>query len=93
MKKYIAIGHWTENENMTSVANTAMTMKNFRDDLGGNNFVPYVVISEKKFEKLLNGADVWEEVKKLTSNYRKWNDITEYIAQCLDIMEEKMKNA
>jgi len=29
-------------------------------------------------------------VKKLTSNYRKWNEVCEYINQCWEIMEEKL---
>ena len=93
MKKYIAIGHWAEDKNITSIAHSNPNMKSFRDDLGGNAFVPYVIITEKRFDEILNGADVFEEVKKMTSNYRKWNEITDYIGQCLDIMEEKMMNA
>lgn len=95
MKKYIAIGHWSDSENMTSVAMSTTSMKNFRDNLGGNGFIPYVVISEKKMEtlKTVSEFDLFNEVKKLTSNYRRWNDICEYIEQCFDIMEEKMVNA
>lgn len=95
MKKFIAIGHFDDSENMTSVAMCANNMKNFRQDLGGNGFIPWVIISEKKLEVLKN-ADcmaLFDEVKKLTTNYRKWNDICEYIEQCLDIMEEKLARA
>lgn len=95
MKKYIAIGHWNDNKNMTSVAMKCSTNKNFRENLSGNGFIPYVVISEKKMEilKNTNDFDLFDEVKKMTSNYRIWNDICEYIEQCFDIMEEKMENA
>lgn len=95
MKTYLAIGHWENNKNMTSVAMRCTTTKNFRENLGGNGFIPYVVISEKKMEILKNteDLDLFNEVKKMTSNYRRWNDVCEYIEQCFDIMEEKMKNA
>ena len=79
---------------MTSVAMRATTIKNFRDNLGGNGFIPYVIISEKKMETIRNtysGFDLFEEVKKMTTNYRVWNDVCDYINQCFDIMEEKMK--
>lgn len=94
MKRYLAIGHWKENKNMTCVAMRATTIKNFRDNLGGNGFIPYVIISEKKMETIMNtssGFDLFEEVKKMTTNYRVWNDVCDYINQCFDIMEEKMK--
>jgi len=92
MKKYLAIGHFDDSENMTSVAMECTTMKSFRENLGGNGFIPYVVISEKKMEILKNtdSFNLFDEVKKLTTNYRVWNDICEYIEQCFDIMEEKL---
>ena len=46
--------------------------------------------------EILKNTDEWgqfEEVKHLTTNYRRWNDICEYIDQCFDIMEEKMGRA
>lgn len=95
MKKYIAIGHFDDSKNMTSVACKASSMKNFRQDCGGNGFIPWVVISENKMEVLKNAdcMTIFDEVKKLTTNYRVWNDVTEYIEQCLDIMEEKLARA
>lgn len=95
MKKFIAIGHFDDSENMTSVAMSASNMKNFRQDLGGNGFIPWAIISEKKMEVLKNADafETFEEVKKLTTNYRKWNDICEYLEQCMDIMEEKLARA
>ena len=93
MKKYLAIGHWENNKNMTSVVMRCTTTKSFRENLGGNGFIPYVVISEKKMKILKNTEDLFNEVKKMTSNYRRWNDVCEYIEQCFDIMEERMKNA
>lgn len=95
MKRYIAIGHFGDDKNTTCVACTASSIKNFRQDLGGNDFIPYVVISEKKMEILrnTNEFDLFDEVKKLTSNYRVWNEVCEYIEQCFDIMEERFARA
>ena len=95
MKKYLAIGHFNDSENMISVAMTANSIKDFRDDLGGNGFIPWAIISEKKMETLKTVDDfgLFDEVKKLTTNYRKWNDLCDYIEQCFDIMEERMANA
>lgn len=92
MKKYLAIGHFDDSENMTSVAMKTSSIKNFRGNLGGNGFIPWAVISEKKLEtlKTVDEFDLFDEVKKLTTNYRRWNDLCDYIEQCMDIMEEKM---
>lgn len=94
MKKYLAIGHFKDSKNMTSVAMQNNTLKDFYNDLKGNEFVAYVVLSENKVNYLKNVSsfDLFNEVKKMTSNYRKWDDITEYIDQCYDIMKEKLAN-
>lgn len=93
MRKYIAIGHWSENKKATfSVAMKCTSIKDFRSQLAGNCFVPYVIITEQKLEKLgsVSDMDLFDEVKKLTSNYRIWNHICDYVEQCYDIMQEKM---
>lgn len=93
MRKYLAIGHWKETPNATiSVAMECSSVKSFRENLYGNTFVPYVIISEKKLAILDTTDDLFNEVKKLTTNYRKWNHICDYIVQCLDIMHEKIEN-
>lgn len=91
MKTYAAIGHFEESKNITSVAMKAASLKDFRQNLGGNGFVPYVVITEKKLEtlKTVDEFSLFDEVKKMTSNYRKWLDICDYLEQCFDILEEK----
>lgn len=95
MKKYLAIGHFEDSENMTSVAMSNRDMKNFKSDLGGNGFIAWAIITEKRMETLrnLDEFELFYEVKKMTSNYRRWNDICDYIEQCFDIMEEKMARA
>jgi hypothetical protein len=93
--KYIAIGHFKESENITSIAMEANSVKDFRRDCVGNEFVAWAVISEKKLEVLkdVDCMDLFDEVKKLTTNHRVWNDICDYIEQCMDIMEDKLQRA
>lgn len=94
MNAYLAIGHFKNNENVTCIAMQQTTKKDFMRDCYGNEFVPWVVITEKTFERLSKCDDelaAWEIVKKLTSNYRVWNDVADYIEQCFDLMTEKCK--
>lgn len=96
MKAYAAIGHFKDSKNMTCVAMTQPTKKDFMTDCYGNEFVPYVVITETMLEKLLacdDCMDIFEQVKKMTSNYRVWNDVADYIEQCSDIISDKMEAA
>ena len=71
------------------------TLQGFREhDLCGE-FVAYAVLTEWMFDRLmsLDGLDRWEQVKKLTSNYRKWRELDDYIEQCGDIIASKMQAA
>lgn len=97
MNFYIAIGHWGEGrDTITSLVNCNHTMKDFRRDLRGNGFTPYVVLTEKRFQKIVEAKNAeeftesYDLVKTLTSNYRVWNLVTEYIEQCDDIIQEKL---
>lgn len=93
--RYIAIGHWEESKNITSVVDVDTSIKNFRQTLSGNAFIPYVIITEKRFKNFetMNDYDIFEEVKKMTSNYRVWDSVSDYIAQCFDIMLEKLERS
>lgn len=96
MKVYAAIGHFRDNKNMVCVAMTQNTKKAFMQDCYGNEFVPYVVITESMLDKLFacdNCMDIFEQVKKMTSNYRVWNEVTDFIEQCSDIISDKMEAA
>ena len=96
MNAYLAIGHFKDSKNVTSIAAQQTTKKDFMRDCYGNEFVPWVVITEKTFERLSKRDDelaVWEIVKKLTSNYRVWNAVADYIEQCFDLMTEKLQAA
>lgn len=95
MKKYIAIGHWSGNENTTSVADVATTKANFEDELKCNGFVAFAVLTEKLFNEIKEAGsfDIYEAVKGITRNYRKVNEVTDYIEGCADIMESKLANA
>ena len=96
MKLYAAIGHFKDSENITFIAMAQHTKKAFMTDCYGNAFVPYVVFTEPVLMKVLAMDDslvIFEQVKKMTSNYRVWNIITDYIEQCGDIIAEKVKVA
>lgn len=95
MKKYIAIGHWDDSKNTVSTASCDISKKNFIENLKGNGFIAYAVLTEKAFNEM-KSMDIFElidKVQKFTSNYRKWNEITDYIEQCADIMALKLENA
>lgn len=93
MKTYSAIGHFKGNKNITSVVMRCANKKEFMKNLYGNSFVAYVVLTEEMVEKLSDkdGMEIYIQVKKLTTNYRVWNDVTDYIEQCLDIIKDRMK--
>ncbi len=92
MNAYIAIGHFKDSENITTVALMQRTKKAFMRDCYGNDFVPYVVLTEAMVEKVLSldSFALWDQVRKLTSNFRKWNEVTDYIEQCGDIIEAEI---
>jgi hypothetical protein len=92
MKKYIAIGHWEGSQNTTSVVMMNNTIEDFKLDLKGNAFKAYAVLTEKTFNeiKAMGCLEIYDRVKKLTSNWRKYNEITDYIEQCADIIEDRL---
>lgn len=94
MKKYVAIGHFDGNKNTTSVVMENNTRKEFAADLICNGFRAYAILTEKAFNEMngMNSLEIYDRVKKLTGNYRKWSEITDYIEQCVDIIEEKLAN-
>lgn len=95
MKKYIAIGHWYDSKNTVSTASCEISKACFIENLKANGFRAYAVLTEKAFNemKTLDCFELCDKVKKLTSNYRKWNEIIDYIEQCADIMELKLEEA
>lgn len=86
MKKYTAIGHWKGNSNMAHVTLEQNTKADFARDLTRNEFVAYVILTEKAIEKLAaaeTSYDRFSMVCKMTGNYRKWQIITDYIEQVI----------
>ena len=61
--------------------------------LYGNEFVPYVVLTEKMLSKIQSCTDIYEQVKKMTTNYRVWNNVADYLTECLNIIADKVENA
>ena len=93
MNVYAAIGHFKGNENITCIALMQSSKKEFMNDCYSNEFVPYVVLTEKMLSKIQSSADIYEQVKKMTTNYRVWNDVADYLTECLDIITDKVENA
>lgn len=94
MKKYVAIGHWDNSENITCVISEADTIKDFRSDLRGNAFVTFVILSEQKLAEIKSADgffEVFQIIKKLTGNARRWSEIVDYLDQCWDIIESKLE--
>lgn len=67
--------------------------KAFMNDCYGNEFVPYVVLTEKMLSKIQSCTDIYEQVKKMTTNYRVWNNVADYLTECLNIIADKVENA
>ena len=63
MNAYIAIGHFKDSQNTTTVTLMQRTKKAFMRDCYGNDFVPYVVLTEAMVEKVLSlgGLDYIEQ--------------------------------
>lgn len=62
----------------------------------GNEFVPYVVLTEKMLNKIqacTYSMDIFNQVAKMTTNYRVWEKVTDYLVQCFDIITDKVENA
>lgn len=91
MKKYIAIGHWKEQDNVSSVVCESDSIKAFRKELVSNGFVQYVILSEDKFNSMLDiiddGMALFYKLKGISRNT---NTVVEYIQQCYDIIQYKL---
>lgn len=93
---YAAIGHFKGNENITCIALMQSSKKEFMTDCYGNEFVPYVVLTEKMLNKIqacTYSMDIFDQVAKMTTNYRVWEKVTDYLVQCFDIITDKVENA
>ena len=93
MKVYIAIGYFKDNKNITQVVFKQNTIKDARKDCKNNAFVPYILLTENMFEKVLkieNTTDVYTQVRKLISHCGSWNIVTDYIYQLKDDIIEKV---
>ena len=93
MKRFVAVGHWDGNKNTTCVADEANTKAGFQQMLKDNGFRAYAVLAEATFKKMqeMDCFEIYNTVKGLTTNWRKNNEVTEYIEQCGDIIEAKLE--
>lgn len=81
MKKFIAIGRFQWNQYHQEIEIEANTVAEARHEAKANEFHVLTVLSEKMIEKLqkMNREERWEQVKKLTTNYRKWRMLEDRI--------------
>ena len=89
MKKFVAIGHWDFSKNITCTAGEARTMGEFKDDLRGNGFTPWLVLSAEKVSAY-KAADVFGRLDMISSRNRHCLDIQDYMNECMDIIENKL---
>ncbi len=97
MKKYIALGHFKgkTKESITSIVITQVNKKAALNDCYGNEFVPFVVITEEAFYNLDSGDvyNVFQAVKKMTTNYRVWDLVAQYLVDCRAIIIDNLNKA
>jgi hypothetical protein len=95
LKIYVAIGHFKDDKNICSVVLEQHTKKDFMTDCYANGFAPYVVLTEKMLDRIFNkcesGMEVYEQVTKMTSNYRVWNIVTDYLTQAGYLITDEIK--
>lgn len=89
MTKYIAIGHWDFNKNITCAASEAKTKKDFREELKANGFTAYITMSEQKLNEY-KAADIFGRMEMIPSRNRHAIDIEDYLNECMDIIESKL---
>lgn len=89
MKKFVAIGHWDFNKNVTCVAGDANTRKEFENDIKCNGFIAYMIFSEKKISEY-KAADIFGRLDMIPSRNRHAIDIEDYMSECMDIIEDKL---
>lgn len=92
---YAAVGHFKGNKNTVSVVFEQNTKKDFLKDCYGNAFVPYVIFTEAMLNKIFSyesRMDVYEQIQKMTTNYRVWSIITEYLTQAGYLITEKLED-
>ena len=98
MKKYVAIGHFAWSDNITSVCCTQNSKKDFMRDLVGNEFRGWCILSEKQvleIAEMTSYLDIFKAVRKYAgqSQWRKWNDVADYLYYCMDIVIKKLNRA
>ena len=97
MHVYVAIGHFKDEANcMRIIAFADTTKANFYKNCQGNAFAACAVLTKKQVNNIINATDIferWEMIKKLTNNYRKWNELDDLFEQCADLFIEKIEKA
>lgn len=89
MKKYIAIGHFRNYTNITCIVSNVHTRKEFEQDLKGNAFIAYMIISERWFNKYKE-ADVFGKLGMIPMQNRHSIEVYDYLTECRNVIEDKL---
>lgn len=79
---YGVIGHYKGEKRMETVIIVSESKKQCTEALKVAEFVPYVIITDKtwqKIQKCKGMKEVFEQVKKMTTNWRVWNKVAIYL--------------
>ena len=105
-KIYVGIGFFKDRANKKSekvleiVVFAKDTKANFMRDCVGNGFAAQVVLTEEILKRLygenldcmnMDSLEVYEQVKKLTTNYRVWNRIESFLTDGADCIIDAIK--
>jgi len=96
LKKYIAIGYWGKKKNAHHHIVVAHdSLKAVRRDCKANDFIAQIVLTEENFRRIMGLEDNYTrlfEIKKLTSNFKIWNMLTNYLSQCSSDIDNQLTN-
>lgn len=81
-KKYFAIGHFKKSKKITHFHGYGYSSKQqFLNELKMDSFTPYIIFTEKTYKNIrfANYQQIRDQVTRLTTNYRKYDLIAEYV--------------
>ena len=96
LKAYVGIGYYRDSkQNITSVVSLHQNKTSMRKECKANGFVAQLVISQEKWLAIKNMQQdyILEKIDGLMPNKSACWDISDYLYQCNDIIDERIKNA
>ncbi len=96
LKAYVGIGYYRDSkQNITSVVSLHQNKTSMRKECKANGFVSQLIISQEKWLTIKNMQQdyILEKIDGLMPNKNACWDISDYLYQCNDIIDERIKNA